>query len=155
MAGTRASWRRWRWTSALDGGQAWRPGRDGGTQRYANRGGKHKECYAELARSGDLVVKHTDPWKGIIIRKRKAKAKDSEFDAFLSIEKRDDDHRIPISILGTVDNPSLKVEVMELGKALQTDLNRQKEELKKIFKKEAEKKSGTGLQFEWEEDDDI
>jgi hypothetical protein len=45
--------------------------------------------------------------------------------------------------------------VMELGKALQTDLNRQKEELKKIFKKEAEKKSGTGLQFEWEEDDDI
>lgn len=91
----------------------------------------------------------------VLFSKRKAKAKDSEFDAFLSIEKRDDDHRIPISILGTVDNPSLKVEVMELGKALQTDLNRQKEELKKIFKKEAEKKSGTGLQFEWEEDDDI
>ena len=48
-------------------GQGWRCGRDGGKERYANRGGKHREYYAELARSGRLVVKHTDPWKGISI----------------------------------------------------------------------------------------
>lgn len=90
----------------------------------------------------------------VLFSKRKAKAKNSEFDAFLSVEKHDDDHRVPISILGTVDNPSLKVEVLELGKALKTDLNKQKEELKEIFKKDEEKKKGTGLQFEWDEDDD-
>mgnify|MGYP000123577218 CR=1 FL=1 len=91
----------------------------------------------------------------VLFNKRRAKAKDSEFDDFLRVEKRDDDHRVPISITGTVDNPSLKVEAQELGKALQTDLVKQKEELKNIFKKEPEKKKGTGLQFEWDEDDDI
>tara|TARA_R110002050_G_scaffold80106_3_gene171436 strand:+ start:1028 stop:3475 length:2448 start_codon:yes stop_codon:yes gene_type:complete len=90
----------------------------------------------------------------VLFSKRKAKAKNSEFDAFLKVEERDDDHRVPISILGTVDNPLLKVEAQELGKALQTDLQRQKEELKKILKKEEPKKKGTGLQFEWDEDDD-
>ena len=46
-------------------GQVFRPGSDGGTQRYGNRGGKWREYYAELARSGRLVVKHKDPWHGI------------------------------------------------------------------------------------------
>ena len=48
-------------------GQGWRSGRDGGKVRYATRGGKHREYYAELAKAGRLVVKHTDPWKGISI----------------------------------------------------------------------------------------
>ena len=90
----------------------------------------------------------------VLFSKRKAKAKNSEFDEFLKVEERDDDHRVPISIVGTVDNPSLKVEAQELGKALQTDLQKQKEELKKILKKEDPKKKGTGLQFEWDEEDD-
>jgi hypothetical protein len=90
----------------------------------------------------------------VLFSKRKAQAKNSEFDEFLKVEERDDDHRVPISIVGTVDNPSLKVEAQELGKALQTDLQKQKEELKKILKKEEPKKKGTGLQFEWDEDDD-
>lgn len=90
----------------------------------------------------------------VLFSKRKAQAADSEFDAFLKVEKRDDDHRIPISIVGTVDNPTLKVEALELGKALQTDLKKQKEELQKILKKDEPEKTGTGLQFEWDEDDD-
>jgi len=90
----------------------------------------------------------------VLFSKRKAKAANSEFDTFLKVEKRDDDHRVPISINGTVDKPTLKVEALELGKALQTDLKKQKEELKKILKKDAPKKTGTGLQFEWDEDDD-
>jgi len=90
----------------------------------------------------------------VLFSKRKAKAKNSEFDTFLKVEERDDDHRIPISIGGTVDQPSLKVEAQELGKALQTDLQKQKEELKKILKREEPKKKGTGLQFDWDEDDD-
>ena len=45
-------------------GQARRAGRDGGGQRYANRGGKNKEYYKALARSGTLVVKHTGISKG-------------------------------------------------------------------------------------------
>lgn len=90
----------------------------------------------------------------VLFSKRKTQAKNSEFDEFLKVEERDDDHRVPISIVGTVDNPSLKVEAQELGKALQTDLQKQKEELKKILKKEEPKKKGTGLQFEWDEDGD-
>ena len=54
-------------------GQVLREGRDGGLQRYANRGGRWREYYAEPFRSGTLVVKHTDPWKGISKGKDKSK----------------------------------------------------------------------------------
>ena len=56
-AGEAAYWR----------GQGWRRGLEGGKQRYSNRGGKNKEYYAQAAWRGTLVVKHTDPWKGISI----------------------------------------------------------------------------------------
>ena len=54
-------------------GQVLQEGRDGGVPRYANRGGRWREYYAEPFRSGTLVVKHTDPWKGISKGKDKSK----------------------------------------------------------------------------------
>ena len=39
----------------------------------SNRGGRCREYYAEAARSGTLVVEHTDPWKGISKSKDKSK----------------------------------------------------------------------------------
>ena len=54
-------------------GQVLREGRDGGVPRYANRGGRWREYYTNAARTGTLVVKHTDPWKGISKGKDKSK----------------------------------------------------------------------------------
>ena len=59
-------------------GQVLREGRDGGLQRYANRGGRRREYYAEPFRSGTLgISKGKDKSKGNSKGKRKGKGNES------------------------------------------------------------------------------
>ena len=59
-------------------GQVLREGRDGGLQRYANRGGRWREHYAEPFRSGTLgISKGKDKSKGQSKGKRKGKGNES------------------------------------------------------------------------------
>ncbi|GEM_PF-2401551 len=88
----------------------------------------------------------------VLFAKNDREPSNDEFEEHLTIAKRDDDHRIPISIKGTVDNPEISINAGALGDALEKDLKQQKEELKDIFKKEEPKKQkGTGMTFEWDD----
>ena len=97
--------------------------------------------YLVKLRLGDVLFAKSDREPG-----------NSEFEEHLTISKRDDDHRIPVSIKGTVDQPEISIDPGALGDALEKDLKKQKEELKDIFKKEEpKKKKGTGMTFEWDD----
>ena len=88
----------------------------------------------------------------VLFAKNDRKVNNNEFEDHLTIAKRDDDHRIPISITGTVDQPEISINASALGDALEKDLKQQKDELKDIFKKEEpKKKQGTGMTFEWDD----
>lgn len=92
----------------------------------------------------------------VLFKKRSAdKKQEDEFAEHLQKRERDDAHRIPVRVKGTVDQPIISVEREDLSQSLARDLQKQKEELKNLFKKEEKKKSGTGLIFEWDEDDKL
>jgi len=87
----------------------------------------------------------------VLFAKRDKKSSNSEFEEQLEIVKRDDDHRIPIHIGGTVDNPEISIDRSSLGKSFKESLKQQGQEIRNLFKKEEKKEQSTGLKFEWDE----
>lgn len=88
----------------------------------------------------------------VLFAKRDKSSGNKEFEEHLEISKRDDDHRIPIHITGTVDEPEIGISRESLGESLKESLVKQGKELKNLFKKKDEKESqSTGLEFEWDE----
>ena len=88
----------------------------------------------------------------VLFAKRDKNSGNKEFEEHLEIAKRDDDHRIPIRITGTVDNPEIGISSESIGQSLKESLKKQGQELKDLFKKKEEKESqSTGLEFEWDE----
>lgn len=88
----------------------------------------------------------------VLFAKRDKKSKDSEFEEHLSIQKRDDDHRIPIRISGSVDDPKISIDRESVGQSLKESLQQQGKEIRDLFKKEEKKEEqSTGLKFEWDE----
>lgn len=88
----------------------------------------------------------------VLFSKRAKKSKDDEFEEHLSIQKRDDDHRIPIRISGSVDDPKISIDRESVGQSLKESLQQQGKEIRDLFKKEAKKEEqNTGLKFEWDE----
>ncbi len=88
----------------------------------------------------------------VLFAKRDKISSNKEFEDHLEIAKRDDDHRIPIRISGTVDDPQIGISSKSLGASLKESLKKQGEEIRDLFKKKDKKESqGTGLQFEWDE----
>jgi hypothetical protein len=88
----------------------------------------------------------------VLFAKRDKNASNKEFEDYLAVNKRDDDHRIPISISGSVDEPQISIDSGALGTSLKDDLKKQGQELRQLFKKEETKKdSGTGMTFEWDD----
>lgn len=88
----------------------------------------------------------------VLFAKRDKSSDNKEFEEHLAISRRDDDHRIPIHISGTVDEPQIGISRESLGGSLKESLKKQGQEIKDLFKKEeAKKDQGTGLKFEWDE----
>jgi hypothetical protein len=85
-----------------------------------------------------------------ILFKKDRNHQNKEFEKNLAIAKEDDDHRIPIAISGTTDNPQIRVTAKDLGQSLKTDLKKQGQELKEIFKKQPPKKKKPGIIYEWD-----
>jgi len=88
----------------------------------------------------------------VLFAKRDKTSGNKEFEEHLSVSKRDDDHRIPIRISGTVDNPQIGIDGEAMSSSVKESLREQGKEIKGLFKKKEEKKKKeTGLQFEWDE----
>jgi hypothetical protein len=88
----------------------------------------------------------------VLFAKRDKSSENSEFEEHLAIQKRDDDHRIPIRISGSVDDPKISIDRESMGKSLKESLKQQGQEIRDLFKKEEKKEEqGTGLKFEWDE----
>ncbi|QNR25424.1 AsmA-like C-terminal region-containing protein [Croceimicrobium hydrocarbonivorans] len=88
----------------------------------------------------------------VLFAKRDKTSGNKEFEEHLSVSKRDDDHRIPIRISGTVDDPQIGIDGEAMGSSVKESLRKQGEEIKGLFKKKEEKKEkDTGLKFEWDE----
>lgn len=88
----------------------------------------------------------------VLFAKRDKQSANKEFEEHLEVSKRDDDHRIPIHISGTVDHPKIGISRKSLGSSLKESLKKQGQDLRDLFKKKPkEKEPDTGLQFEWDE----
>jgi len=88
----------------------------------------------------------------MLFAKRDKNSANKEFEEHLEIAKRDDDHRIPIHISGTVDDPQIGISSESLSGSLKESLKKQGQEIKDLFKKKDEEADkSTGLKFEWDE----
>ncbi len=88
----------------------------------------------------------------MLFAKRDKNSANKEFEEHLEIAKRDDDHRIPIHISGTVDDPQIGISSESLSGSLKESLKKQGQEIKDLFKKkDQEADKNTGLKFEWDE----
>lgn len=88
----------------------------------------------------------------MLFAKRDKNSANKEFEEHLEIAKRDDDHRIPIHISGTVNDPQIGISSESLSGSLKESLKKQGQEIKDLFKKkDQEADKNTGLKFEWDE----
>lgn len=88
----------------------------------------------------------------VLFKRRQEQGGADEFSEHLSVQERSDDHIIPVSLTGSVDNPVLSIDRQALKQDLRSELQKQKEELKELFqKKKAPKAKESGIIFEWDE----
>lgn len=88
----------------------------------------------------------------VLFKRRQEQGGADEFSEHLSVQERSDDHIIPLSLRGSVDNPVLSIDRQALKQDLRSELQKQKEELKELFqKKKAPKAKESGIIFEWDE----
>lgn len=89
----------------------------------------------------------------VLFKKRQADKKESEFDQHLETVASEDEPIIPVTIKGSLSEPEITIESKEVGRSISSDLKKQGEALKKIFKKETPmEQKGTGIIFEWDDD---
>lgn len=90
----------------------------------------------------------------VLFGKRNRKGADPALQDHLEIAPRDDDHIVPVSIRGPLENVKVQIDKEALGEDFQQSWSKQGEDLKNIFQKDtAPGNPESELIFDWEEDD--
>ncbi len=91
-----------------------------------------------------------------LFNKRRAKARKSEFDAFLIEQESKDNPAIYLKMTGQAGNPQVSLDKEALGQSLKQDLKKQGRDLKAVFGTDTipKKKNDPGILYTWPEEDD-